>query len=116
MAFFHLLTITELKSFCFQISDQSDRVEQSDRRAQRACSYKILQQQNKFMILPVTGHSSSVASVPPSFAMPILNSDQFNDPIYCSQRNSCNCPAVTQSGEWGQEGDLLNSLIKTITM
>lgn len=42
------------------------------------------------------------------FGLPIFNSNQFNDPIYRSQINSCNCPVTKHSGKQGQEGNFWN--------
>lgn len=42
------------------------------------------------------------------FEMPIFNSNQFNDPIYHRQINSCNCPVMKHSGKQGQEGNFRN--------
>lgn len=111
MAVFDLLTTAKHEPFCFQSYYLTDNAEQSDQTTQRVRSYEILRlrQQNKFTVLPAAGHKSSVASMLLMFGMPIFNSDQFSDPIYRSQINSCNCPVIKQSLQ-GQEGDFLNLL------
>lgn len=112
MAFFDLLTRTKPESFCFQICSGTGQVEQRGRLTQRACSYETLwlRQQNKAMIRSVTGHNAFVASILLIFGMPVLNSDRFNDPAYCSWINCCNCPVTRLGGKQGWEGDFLNFL------